>query len=326
MANLSASSQNGGPSEDLPPTRIRQGQIDWVPAFEKISQFRMWHFQFRIGASTYLSERVYPNEEERHLAWLTALLKASSLGKNEELARLLELYDRTGVKCDAMLKKLEERYKPAIDLEKQKATEKFLTFTRGRLALTEAIKQLRDCLLEAQKLCYNPDEETIVLKFESLLKMEERPLYRIYLAQDNSERSKQDKTIGVLESLGRDMEAGKGDGGSGSAAFAGGAFGSNRGPGRRDGRSDRRPKRSGFAQNGEEKASKVKTCDRCGLAHCKSLKDGKRESCKAFDKVCHSCNKKGHFSSVCRTAKKDANDKKAAMTVLNVEKQEDCPF
>ena len=76
---------------------------------------------------------------------------------------------------------------------------------------------------------------------------------------------------------------------------------------------------------------KVKACERCGSANCKSLKEGKRDSCKAFDKVCHSCNKKDHFSSVCRAAKKDATGKKTAMAALDVGEQEvkpagDCPF
>ena len=125
--------QNGSPSEDR--GKVRKGQIDWVIGIAKATDFRKWSFKFTVGAKTYLSSDVYSDREERRYAWLMALIRAATLGGFEEMNNLIELYDSDGLRCEALLKKLEEAFMPVIEVERRKAVSAFMAYERGRKSL-----------------------------------------------------------------------------------------------------------------------------------------------------------------------------------------------
>jgi hypothetical protein len=298
--DVNGTSQYGGPSEDVQGyAKVRQGQIDWVPAFEKTTEFRTWLFIFRTGAGTYLSKKVYPDAEERKFAWLNALLKAATLGKNMELVRYLDLCDRNGTKCESLLKKLEQKYQPAIEREEQKATESLLMYLRGNKTLTDAVKELNERVLECRKLGYDPDEKTLIKKYETLLTQQERPLYRLYSETYAEGGTDFETTVRVLEKLGRDQEPDKTREHGSGPVFAGHA----------NARQNKQKKhhRHGYAENRNERAE-VTNCQRCGSHKCKSMQSGNKEDCNAYDKDCKKCGKKGHFFKMCKTknAKRNA--------------------
>ena len=78
----------------------------------------------------------------------------ASLGGFEEMNDLIELYDNYGIRCEDLLKKLQDKFLPALDLEKKKAANSFMTFMRGKLSLMEASKKLRVVILECNKYGY----------------------------------------------------------------------------------------------------------------------------------------------------------------------------
>ena len=161
---------NGGPREDQ--SRIRKGQIDWVTGLERSVEFRSWLFKFRVGAQTYLSKSVYPENEERRYAWLNALLRASVLGKNEEMASYLELLDHSGARCEDLLTRLEKRFLPASDVEKKRVTAQFLAFSRAKKSLWEALKEFQQLELECLKFGYDAGEATTIAKLEEMVLVE----------------------------------------------------------------------------------------------------------------------------------------------------------
>ena len=292
---VNTTSHIGGPSEDNS-GRVRKGQLDWVIGIAKATDFKSWSFKFKVGATTYLSKAVYPVEEERRYAWLNALIRAASLGGFEEMNELLELYDDDGVRCEDILKKLQDRFLPASDIEKRKATNAFMTFVRGNKSLSEAAKNLRVIILECHKYGYRPDAETLKAKYESILFAVEVPIFRLYVKNNDSEEgtSELDMCIRAIEDLGKDQEGVKSESG-GAPEFAGGAFASRKGD----------PRRKGFVSsnsNSDEqdagKSSKSK-CTKCGKK-CPASKGGPKEKCYAFEKECRKCGELGHFEVVCR--------------------------
>lgn len=287
-----ASLNIGGPSEDRA-GRIRKGQLDWVENIDKPSDFRSWRYRFGIGARIYLSKEVYPNEEDRQSAWLMALIKAGS--KFPEMCQLIELYDNAGSKCEEILKKLADRFLPADDIDRKRATAQFMAYVRSRQSLLEATKGLKLVLLECQKFGYTPDNETVKAKFESLIRPEERPMYRLYLKNEEEDDTGYGQVLQAVEALGKDQEdASKGSSGV-STDFAGGAFshGSKE-------KKHRDPRRKGFLPRSGDGKSATQICDRCGK-NCPFTRGQDKTKCYAHDKPCKKCGKKGHFEKMCKT-------------------------
>jgi hypothetical protein len=297
--NSNTSSHNGGPSEER--SSVRKGQIDWVAKISKPTEYKSWVFKFKVGAATYLSKELYPNNQERRYAWLNALIRAASLGEFEEMNHLLELYDSDGVQCEDILGKLEERFLPAMEVEKKKATTAFMAYARGRKPLSQATKELKVIILECHKAGYKPDVETVKAKYESLLLPQELPLVRLYQKNDDGDGSELDKLIRALEGLGKDQEGVHANGnGVVLPEFAGGAFKKKGSAG---------PRRKGYVhwqelhQRSDKTSKSVKTCESCGKA-CPMTRGEPKEKCYAYGKECRKCGKKGHFESKCRSTTK----------------------
>lgn len=293
----STNSHIGGPSEDR--GCIRKGQIDWVPAIRTSGEYELWEFQFRSMAYTYLSEDVYPKTEERRYAWINALIRAASLGKFTEMIQLLELLDTSGVRCEDLLKKLGEHFRPTNEVAKKKASSTFMSYQRKTKSLSEAVRELTVMVLECKKLGYKPDNDTLATKYESLLTAQELPLYRLYLKNDTSENESHQKTLRAIEELAKDSEASQ-QAEEGTPTFSGGAFGKRGGSGKG-------PRRQGYTQSGhqEQKTSSNgqhggKKCTYCGLK-CPASKGGPKEKCFAFGKECKKCQKIGHFANACKS-------------------------
>ena len=87
---------------------VRQGELQWVPGLKKNGNFRLWFFQFRNGAETYLNREVYPNPESRRYGYLNALRRAATLGDNEELMIKLKIYDSYGLYCDDLMCRIQQ--------------------------------------------------------------------------------------------------------------------------------------------------------------------------------------------------------------------------
>lgn len=292
-------SHNGGPSEEQA-RRIRRGQIDWIVGLEKATEFKSWVFKFKMGAHTYLSKEVYPDAEERRFAWVNALIRASSLGKFQELCDQVELLDAAGYRCEKLLEKIEKRYLPVTEVERKRATSQYLSFSRGKATLLESLKQLQHLLLECRKYGYYPGEETQIAKLEDLILPEERSVFRINVERCFERRpefdsdSRIEKIMEVIEALGKDQEDIR-KGGSSGPRFAGGSW--------RKGNDKKGPRRKGHPERREEKSQgskKPKQCGRCGK-ECPFARGEPKEKCFAFEKECRKCSKIGHFESVCKT-------------------------
>lgn len=173
-------SHNGGPS-------VRKGQIDWVPAIKNVGELRLWLIKMSAGTRIFLSKEVYPDEEERRWAFKYACIHAASIGHFDEMVLYIELLDADEITCEKLLKKIEEKFLPAQDIERKKSSAAFMAYTRRGKSLSEAVKELKVLVLECKKLGYSPDKETLITKYESLLASQELPLYRIYLKQDDSD-------------------------------------------------------------------------------------------------------------------------------------------
>lgn len=298
-------SQYGGPSEERP----RKGQMDWVIGIKGISDFRSWLFKFKTGAALYLSKDVYSKKEERSLAWTNALLKAASMGNFEEMCQLIELYCSAGIECEAILKKLEERFLPALDIDRKKAGAAFMAFKREDRSLHTALKDLNLLMLECAKYDYRPEDTTVILKLEGLLMPAELPTFRMYLRNEDSSLSMRERTLAALEALGKDLEdchSGERDG----PFFAGGAF--------NKGKKKNGPRRSGFIPNSQRHNQQLqntsqkhdtsnrqredrKPCSRCGSKKCPLARGEEKTKCFAHNKTCNKCHRQGHFESVCKS-------------------------
>lgn len=278
---------------------IRKGQIDWVSSISKPSDFKSWEFRFRAGASVYLSEKVYPDAEERRSAWLFALIRAAQLGAFEEMLQLLELYHNNRVCCENLLEQLGKRFTPAIEVEKKKATKKFMDFERGRKSLLDAVKDLRVTILDCQKYGFNPCDETKLVKYESLLLPSEVPIFKLYIRKEGNSPTSLEEYIKGIEDLAKDQEttckSNAEESLGGNQLFAGAAF-------RRNTTKEKKvPKRKGFV-NEKTTDTKPDTCTRCGKK-CPATKSGDISKCYAYNKECNKCGKKGHFGEVCRSKK-----------------------
>jgi hypothetical protein len=303
---------NGGPSEDR--GFIRIGQLDWVPIITKAEEFSSWYFKYKTGAAVYLHKDLFSNADRRKAFYLVAVLKGPSLGNFEEMCRLIELYDNEGTECEELLERLKEKFLPAIEIEKKKATQVFMSFARGKQSLSVAVKQLKLILLECNKQGYNPDSDTIVAKYESILLPQEMPLYRLYFQNikaenaQNGSRSSSSSTLNAkaeaeqriraIETLGKDQEGIKDPTNEGTQPYAGIARGnkSNNGP-RRLGFNHEYKKSIGNQDNGKQNK-----CNKCGK-QCPATKGQGKDKCYAYGKECRKCHKKGHFESVCLSKK-----------------------
>ena len=319
-----SSSQNGGLSGGI--QKIRQGQIDWVSAVPKAASFKSWLFRFKTGAKMYLSKKVYPEEEERRYAWLNALLRAATLGENEEMISLLELYDSSGVTCEELIEKLEKKFLPEEETERKKVTLSFMAYSRGNKSLTVAVKELKILLLDCERYGFKPDDATRKAKYESLLLSSELPFFTLYLNADlgNKTESLQgekesEKVIRVLEKYGRDQDGIKSIESGNSHSFAGSSFS----PQRRQER-DKQPRRKGFKPGnsdgkGQANSTQKTECKKCGNV-CPAMKG--TGACPAKEKACNKCGKIGHFEKVCfSSAKKKDNNAKAGAAFSTIETQ-----
>ena len=299
----STSQHNGGPAEG----RIRKGQIDWVPGITKAVEYRLWSFKFKAGANTYLSKEVYSKAEERRWAWINALIIAATKGGFDEMVHLLELHDSNGVRCEEVLQKLEEKFLPAQDTERKKASSAFMGYQRRGKSLVQSVKELRVLVLECKKLGYSPDDQTLITKYESLLMPQEMPLYRLYIKNDDSTAGDISKTIKALEDLGKDAEGARPEEMMDfEEGFNGGAF------------QKRKPMRKGFIPKKDtpNEIKKTNLCGSCGK-HCPASRGEGKEKCYAYGKECDKCHKKGHFKSVCRTKSTLQKTKKAITAVAD---------
>ena len=287
----------GGPSGDRE-NRIRKGQIDWVVGLERASDYKSWSFKFKMGAEIYLSKEVYPKDEDRRFAWVNALIRASALGRYQELCDEVELLDSSGIRCEMLLEKLEKRYLPALDIEKKKTTSKYLSFCRGKSTLLESFKNMQQILLECRKYGYDPGKETQLAKLDELILSEDRPIFRLYVDREKAKDgtnslSELDLTISAIEALGKDLDEKTLKGSRNDEQFAGGAF-KKRHESRKAGYGQQDPKRSGFRS--EIKTGSKQTCKKCGF-NCNAVKG--QGKCPAAEKECRKCGKIGHFESVC---------------------------
>ena len=323
-------SQSGSPHEGVEKhSKIRPGQIDWVTALERPADFKSWLFRFRIGSKMYLSEKVYPDEDERRFAWLNALLRAATLGKNEEMIRLLELYDNGGTTCEELLVNLEKRFMPEEEMERKRTTLAFMAFNRGKRTLTNAVKELKIVLLDCERYGFSPDDATRRAKYESLLLSSELPFFTLYLNADKSQlsiatnrESETEKVIRVLEKYGRDQDGIRSVDNGNGPTFAGSSFSDNR-----KGSKEKKPKRKGFATfaNGREENPNRNTppCKKCGRV-CAAVKG--TGACPAQDRTCNKCGKIGHFEKQCYstiTRKGPRTDAKAKAGVSVAAMKED---
>ena len=301
-------STSGGPSEER--SRIRKGQIDWIVGLDKAAEFKSWSFKFKMGAATYLSKDVYQNDDERRFAWVNALIRASSLGKFQELCDQVELLDASGFKCEKLLEKLEKRYLPAIDVEKKRISSMFLSFNRNRSSLLDSYKSLQQILLECRKYGFVPGEETEQAKLEELILPEELPIFRLYIERErtnNEDDSELELIRSAIEALGKDQEDKRKGSNQSTPIFAGTTQ-----RGVRSDRSEKVPRRKGHPERSGVEAGKLKqgNCGRCGK-NCPAARGEPKEKGYAFDKECRKCGKKNHFESVCKSGKTAAFSKGA---------------
>ena len=97
---------HGGLSEDessTGKTRLKAGDISWVPLC-KADNFRNWKLHFEIGASTYLSKRVFDNVDERNGVYSMAILKAAE--GNDVMLSILRKFIQRGFRGEQLLDKL----------------------------------------------------------------------------------------------------------------------------------------------------------------------------------------------------------------------------
>ena len=278
---------------------VRKGQIDWISPISKPSEFKSWAFRFRMGAAVYLSDTVYDIEAERVCAWQIALQRAATLGSFDEMGQLLELLHEDGVSCEDLLTSLEKRFLPALETERKKAMQQFVSYARGKNSLMQAVKDLKVVLLECRRQKYKPDDETVIMKYESLLSANDLPIFRLYQTRFQ-EGTAMERFLTALEELAKDQEGQQQDANQGGPPFAGGAVSSNGNRGNRQG-----TKLKGYRGSGDQ--DEGRKCKYCGHGNCPALNGEDKESCPAFGKPCLNCGKKGHFKSVCRSPAKDSN-------------------
>jgi hypothetical protein len=306
------------PNEDERPF-LRPGNLDWVPAFcknpDNHRNYQDWRFAFIQGAKLHLTLGNYKTPDNLHQGWVLAFLKSANLCGEEGMgARELRVLVQRMVedpqgrhKGADMMKGIDQRWMKDQDLEKRNAVNGFLQYQReGTKGLQQSIRTLRDLLFEARRCGYDPDEETVVSKFEGLLLNDEKTLHTLLKNTDQEGGSKLDICVRALEQLAKDRQGNKGSAnvmsGANAVANASNSRGRGRGRGGYNG-----PRRSGYAQDADEKAAALRKCQYCGSATCKSLKSGgKREDCRAHKEECHTCKKTGHFASVCRKGKQSA--------------------
>ena len=282
---------------------IRKGQLDWVCPIEKASEFKSWAFKFGMGAKVYLSALLYPNDEERHFAFMIALLKAASQGKFAEMEQYLELLNATGVRAEALLPALEKKFLPSKEIERKRATLKYLGYTRERKPLHEALKDLNVLYLECIKYGYDPGHPTHIARIESLIYTADMPIFRLYLNKESSvEGSELEKTLRAAEALAKDQEntSVSATHSQGGPQFAGATQDrSKRNEGHR--REFRKNHRKGHPADKQATASSKKTCTKCGNGNCPTLlKNSEGKPCFASGKKCNVCGKEGHYGKVCR--------------------------
>ena len=293
---------------------VRQGELSWVPAFEKNVNFRLWFFQFKIGAETYLNQDVYPDAKGRRYGFLNALMRAASLGRNDGLLIDLELYDSAGIYCEALLEKIKQKYMPKDALLRVKMSEEFFNFKReGKLG--ESVERLNMPVLECRKARYEPDDATLQLKYRVLLRKEEVPMFEVYLSKDTGtqeDEASAEKTRRVLELLALDKEgiSSKQD----AVGFCGGAFREGPKSGKRHSHHGKRqdnPRRAGFGGGGhsEQKVANQSECKKCGKAGCKSMSSKDQNDCPANKFKCNGCGQKGHWFKCCPKQNKQHNQK-----------------
>lgn len=306
----------------VPVRTVRKGQIDWVSPISNEKEFKTWEFEFRKGASIYLSKEVYPDQKERSDAWQMALLRAANLGHFAELKYLLQIYDADGLQCEDLLGELKRQFLPSVDAEKQRVMLLLKGFSRGKKSLLEAVKELKIIVLECHKNGFKPDKDLLKLTYESLLPPNELPTLRLYELKVVADRKAVDPDalipppftvfMNAIEQLAMDQEVRKTDGVGAIPPFAGGAVGEgkNRGGGKK------KPKRKGF--KGDAKAENKK-CSYCGHGNCPALKGEGKERCPAFGQTCQKCGKKGHFKSVCRAKDASSSGPQASAALVGLE-------
>ena len=266
-------------------TGVRKGQIDWISPISQASEFKSWVFRFKMGATCYLSKAVYPEDEERRCAWQISLLRAATLGNFHEMLDMLELLDADGVTCEDVLEHLKKRFLPALETERKRAMQKFVNFTRGSRSLLDAVKELKVLLLDCRKQEYKPDEDTVMLKYESLLSSSDLPIFRLYQMKVGDTGTEMGRFMRALEELAQDQVPQKPEGTQGGQPFAGAAVN-----GRKNG-----------AANDKQGNGDRRKCTYCGHGNCPTLSGEGKEECPAFGQECRKCGKKGHFKSVCRS-------------------------
>jgi hypothetical protein len=207
-----------------------------------------------------------------------------------------------------LMKGIDQRWMKNQDLEQRKAVNGFLQFQRDASKnLQTSLRTLRDLLFEARRCGYDPDDQTLISKFEGMLTDDEKTLHTLLKNTDKEGGGEFDICVRAMEELAKDRQNSKP---KANTDFAGGAQardGNGSGRGGRGGRGRGRggqnsQRRTGFAQDADERADKLKKCKWCGSSACKSLNGGRREDCRAFDEECRVCKKRGHFGVVCRSA------------------------
>ena len=174
---------HGGPSEDKDGclSSFKAGDVSWVMGYKKGSDFKSWQFDFELGASTFLSSRVYRDKTERANMYAYALLKAARVAENNEMHRHIQLLIKSGHKTEDLLQQLRLKYDVGAELEQFDACERLFKFKRNGISLTEALKLLNDRNLECVHAGYDPDDGTLAKIYEMLLEQSERPMFRMYL-------------------------------------------------------------------------------------------------------------------------------------------------
>ena len=195
-----------------------------------------------------------------------------------------------------------------VQIERQKAMRDFSSFTRGSRNLLQAVKDLKLVLLECHKQKYKPDDEMVIMKFESLVPRTDFPLLNLYQMKVDQTGTKLEVFMRAIEDLAIHQDGPTPQLPSQGGAPFDGATGAAGGGGRRGTKN----RSKGFRGGQDSGSSK---CKNCGIASCPAMKGEGRDKCHAYNKECKNCNKKGHFAATCRQPKRDAPRAQAGVTL-----------
>ena len=290
---------HGGPSEELSGTKFKVGDVSWVLGYRKGSDFRAWKFDFEIGASCFVSCRVYPNELERAAIYSYALLRAARTADNDDMHQQIQLLVKAGYKTENLLERLTEHYDRGLEAERNLARKKLFKYKRED-TLTVAVKDLHECYLECLHKGDVTDDSTLVRLYEMLLEQKEISWYRMYKHNMERDRGESESMYvkRVIEKIARDLE---------------GLIPEKACDRKADTYKNRQEPFGGAADTQIRQHSKNRfACRKCGDRNCKWFKTKNNNDCPGSGATCEYCKGKGHLTRACFKKKKDVYKKTAA--------------